>query len=316
MEDASVERSWVDLPFFKPFLDVLLLSFGTLLPPPHLLPSDSSSSSSSLGGGGGAPSSPLPSSMGLEDINLLDEIKSLLSDNPLSPPDLSSTNPRFAPSTLSLVERSIVDFASDLLSKRSPEIPRNLLRSLSFACGLSSVRSFALPRLEQWIHSGKVGRLAQELLLHVAVNANCNTSADAECVTSLSKLRMKTKPLVHFYAVALREMVAENETNLRNVLIQIIYNELSPQRNPNNMPLLGMIFGGVGAARGVVADIFIDLLMKREDFHPALRLLFREIVRTARGQGQQQGGGELELMGFVQSLLKPRPVRFSIRRRP
>lgn len=92
-------------------------------------------------------------------------------------------------------------------------------------------------------------------------------------------------------------MVRGNEGNLRHVLNLIIYNELSPQRNPNNLPILGSIMS-IEDSRAALADIFIELLQKKEDFHPAMRLLLREIVRSARF--------ECELSTFVDGLIKER----------
>lgn len=100
------------------------------------------------------------------------------------------------------------------------------------------------------------------------------------------------------YLFLRREMVRDNDTNLRNVLNQIIYNELSPSRNPNNWPLLGAIISGVPESRDVLADVFVDLLQKKEDFHPALRLILRETVRAARF--------ECDLTKFVLGLMKQR----------
>jgi integrator complex subunit 1 len=93
-------------------------------------------------------------------------------------------------------------------------------------------------------------------------------------------------------------MVKENENNLRHVLNLIIYNELSTQRHPNNLPILGTILASIPESRTVLAETFIELLQKREDFHQALRLLLREIVRTARH--------ECDLLKFVVGLIQHR----------
>jgi len=103
-----------------------------------------------------------------------------------------------------VIETVITDYAQELLTKKTPDIPRNLVKSLAQACGLSGVRAFVVNRLEQWLHHPKIGRHAQELLLTLAVNANCNTNADAEVVTQITKLRMKTKPLSMFHATSVR----------------------------------------------------------------------------------------------------------------
>lgn len=93
-------------------------------------------------------------------------------------------------------------------------------------------------------------------------------------------------------------MVRENDSNMRHVLNLIIYNELSPQRNPNNLQILGTIISGVSDSRSVLADIFMDLLQKREDFHVALKALLREICRAARF--------ECDLSKFVEGLVRQR----------
>lgn len=103
-----------------------------------------------------------------------------------------------------VLETLITEYANELLTKKAPDIPRNLVRALSQACGLSAVRSFIVNRLEQWLHNPKCGRNAQESLLTVCANANCNTNTDAELVTQITKLRMKTKPLMLFHAVSVR----------------------------------------------------------------------------------------------------------------
>jgi len=93
-------------------------------------------------------------------------------------------------------------------------------------------------------------------------------------------------------------MVKENEGNLRHVINQIIYNELSPAKNTSNLPMLGLIFQQCPESRSILAEIFMELLQKREDFFPALRLLLREIVRASRF--------ECDLSLFVQGIVKPR----------
>lgn len=103
-----------------------------------------------------------------------------------------------------MIDNIITEYANEILTKKAPDIPRNLVKALSQACGLSGVRGFVVNRLEQWLHNPKCGRQAQELLLTSCVNANCNTTTDAEMVTQITRLRMKTKPLMLFHAVAVR----------------------------------------------------------------------------------------------------------------
>ena len=93
-------------------------------------------------------------------------------------------------------------------------------------------------------------------------------------------------------------MVRGDAANLRNVLDQIVYNELSLQKNPTNYTVLGAIFSAFSEARTALADIFIELLQRREDFLPSLRQIIREVVRNCRP--------DCSLVVFVQGLLRQR----------
>lgn len=97
-------------------------------------------------------------------------------------------------------------------------------------------------------------------------------------------------------------MVRENEGNLRTVMNFVVYNELSvaSQRHPNNLPILGSIIAGIPESRTVLAGIFLEILTKRDDFHPALRLLLREILKNCRS--------ECDLTKFLKGLISKKSV--------
>jgi len=102
------------------------------------------------------------------------------------------------------VETIIIDFTKDLLIRKTTDVPKNLLRALAIACGLSGVRSFVLTKMEQWIHNPKLSRNAQELLVYLCINARKNSAVDGETIIQIAKLRLKTKQLIHFFAIAVR----------------------------------------------------------------------------------------------------------------
>ena len=98
----------------------------------------------------------------------------------------------------------IVNFANEAIENKSSEISKNLLRALTLACGLTPVRVLAVAHLEQWLHNPKCTRQAQQLLLSLCVNANCDNSADADVVVEISKLRIKSKQMSQFFSTAVR----------------------------------------------------------------------------------------------------------------
>ncbi len=97
----------------------------------------------------------------------------------------------------------LVDLVGNLLSEIQ-FLQKNNYSHINSLILLYRIRTFLISRIEQWLHNGKLGRVAQELLIFLCVNVNCNTPSDIEVISSISKLRMKTKPLTHFYCTAVR----------------------------------------------------------------------------------------------------------------
>lgn len=109
----------------------MIYSFGTLNPSPNLLQNDGA-----LGNTGGGSPNPVgpaddPSSSG----NLSTELEQLIiENNDLMDLDVPLRN-RYS-GLEENVESLILDYTAELVLKKSPDIPRNLLRSLSSTCGL------------------------------------------------------------------------------------------------------------------------------------------------------------------------------------
>ncbi|CAG7822634.1 unnamed protein product [Allacma fusca] len=285
VEDACGDRLWVDKPQCKPFVDNVVNSFETVLPSLALLqplvdpapPTPGNSSPLRLGGE--------------NEVAMMEEI--LQEFDASSIPILNRSG-----GSMQLMENIVLEHARDVIQKKTPDIPKNVLKALSSACGLVGVRAFAVLKLEIWIHHQKCSRQGQELLLHLCVNADAEI--DNELVLNIAKLRLKTKPLILFFANCVKEMVRENEANMKSVLNYVLSNELSSQRNPSNFQILSTIMVGLPPARTLLAEIFMDLMTKREDQQQALRPMLREIVRSSRF--------EFELKSFVEGLTRLREI--------
>jgi hypothetical protein len=102
--------------------------------------------------------------------------------------------------------------------KKPSEISKNLMKALIACCGLTPVRVFVVAHIEQWIHSPKSSRQAQQLLLSLCVNSNCNSSVDAEVVVEISKLKIKSKQMSQFFASAIRLDLMQYATGLFHIL--------------------------------------------------------------------------------------------------
>ncbi|KAL3185664.1 hypothetical protein MRX96_028572 [Rhipicephalus microplus] len=203
----------------------------------------------SLGGSG-------PPAQAVDDD---DSLSSLHLDLKESPENVAVV-PRFAGSKTN-IEHYILEVIHEQLNRRQPmDISKNLLRLLVSACGIT-----------------------QDLLLTVCMNCNQHNKHDVEVIGCLIRIRLKTKPVVNHFMQCVKELLGQHVDNLSTVLKHCIYNELSNSRNPNNMQLLSVIFqhSPEKAAR-VLAEVFQDLLINRDDYLRCLRALFREIIRSLR----------------------------------
>ncbi|KAL5232641.1 hypothetical protein ACI65C_000051 [Semiaphis heraclei] len=195
-----------------------------------------------------------------------------------------SVVPRYG-ANQSVIENMILDIAKEyLIRKQSTEgISRNLLKLLSIAAGILEIRVMVAGKLEVWLQNAKLVRPAQELLLAVCVNCTSRTQRDFDVISTIVKMRLKTKAMGNFYVSCIKELISINSSNLPVVLKNVVYNELSTSRNTSNMAIFQVIFKAEPDQSALLlADIFQELLILRDDYLRPLRGLLREISRQVR----------------------------------
>ncbi|KAG8225318.1 hypothetical protein J437_LFUL001933 [Ladona fulva] len=313
VEDSIGDRVWVDTEECRAFVDNILTAIDTKATPLHsrpllgpgMAPPDPMSLTLPLGRTEGCSS---PSTVGQDDeMGMLPEGGEVsgaggtagIGDGIKEKVDIP-VSPRYANSQ-EAVEQIVMDAVREQLNRRQPpeNITRNFLRLLTSSAGLVEVRLTAASRLEMWLQNPKLTRPAQELLLSVCTNCSSHTQRDVEVISHLVKIRLKTKALIHLYLGGIRELITAHPDNLMTVLKHTIYNELSTARNPNNMAMIGVIFQAAPEkAATLLAEIFQDLLMNREDYHRPLRALLREVVRFLRH--------DVDLGALARGLMKER----------
>ncbi|XP_037876176.1 integrator complex subunit 1 isoform X3 [Bombyx mori] len=278
IEDALNERWWVECSWCKCLVENILTAFGTKHPPASLKPTEST-----LGSG-----SPL---MGSTEDDV---------DNT----ELEYTVfPRYS-SSYEAVEGLVMEAIKDQIQRRSaaPDaIGKGFLKLLSATCGFPEIRMVAASRLEAWLHSGKLWKVAQELLAYVCCNCEPTAPRDHEVLAQLVRMRLKTKQLQLAYQACLREMVSESPALLRSVVTHTVYNELSNVRSPNNLAVLAaLVHAQPQLAPAALADTFQELLVRSEDYLRPLRALTRECVRAARADSHA-------LLPLARALAAPPP---------
>lgn len=270
IEDALGERVWISHEECKGFVDNILTGFNTRHPPKSVLqpelsvltPRDCHS----------------PSVMDEEDPSA----STTQSSGDKEKIDLP-VSPRYS-HCIDNIEAIVLEPIKEQLNRRQPDsITRNFLKLLSSTCGFVEIRNIAVPRLEMWLHNHKLMKPAYELLSYICYNCTSHTQKDVEVISQLVKMRLKTKSVINLYLNGVKELIGLHPENLGTILKHTIYNELSNARNPNNMPMLGVMFQNLPEQSAkLLAEIFQDLLMNREDYLRPLRALLREIVRVCR----------------------------------
>ncbi|XP_011171982.1 integrator complex subunit 1 [Solenopsis invicta] len=286
VEDALGERVWVDHEECKGFVDNILSGFNTRHPPKSVLQSEFPV----------LMQRDCPSPSTVDDEDPAASTSSLSGDKEKIE---FPVGPRYA-HCVENIELIVLEAVKEQLNRRQAEtITRNFLKLLSSACGFVEIRNIAVPRLEVWLHNPKLMRPAQELLIYICYNCTSHTQRDVEVISQLVKMRLKTKAVINLYLNGVKELIGLHPENLATMLKHTIYNELSNARNPNNMPMLGIMFQTLPEqAAKLLAEIFQDLLMNREDYLRPLRALLREIVRVCRH--------DLNLIVFVRTLMSER----------
>ncbi|KAG1699623.1 Integrator complex subunit 1 [Nymphon striatum] len=262
VDDSVGDRTWVDHPECKVFVDNLQTAFGTILPPLSFLLSDINSK----------PDSPSPTSstgVVIEDYENSDSVHMLECHEIM---DGIAIQQRFS-LCKTKVENIALDVAKEQISRRQNpiDVPKNVIRFLASICGLIEARLLAVQRLESWFPHVKTSKTAEFLMMSVCLNCRMVSQQDIEVISCLTRIRFKSKSPLSHYLNCIKELLGAHTDNLHTVLKHVIYNELSNARNPNNMALLSML-----------AEVFQDLLANRDDYLRALRALLREIVRSLR----------------------------------
>lgn len=192
--------------------------------------------------------------------------------------------PRFV-AIQSVIENIILDIAKEYLIRRQSTegISRNLLKLLSISAGILEIRVMVAGKLEVWLQNAKLVRPAQELLLAVCVNCTSRSQRDFDVISTIVKMRLKTKAMGNFYVSCIKELILINSCNLPVVLKNVVYNEMSTSRNTSNMAIFQVLFKAEPDQSALLlADIFQELLILRDDYLRPLRGLLREISRQVR----------------------------------
>lgn len=96
-------------------------------------------------------------------------------------------------------------------------------------------------------------------------------------------MRLKTKPLINHFIICMKEMLNQTDDTFRILLRTVLYNEVSPQRGLNNLPLISIMFQhSPEKSTKVLAEVFQEMIAQKEDYLKTLRGLLREIVRALR----------------------------------
>uniref|UniRef100_UPI00358F4073 integrator complex subunit 1 n=1 Tax=Myxine glutinosa TaxID=7769 RepID=UPI00358F4073 len=296
IEDSLGERMWVDSPYCKLFVDNIQTAFGTKTPCGLMLHLDQGRPT-----GGEASAGASPRLSGADDDKTLEPSELLIVEDKVSSDDDSTPVMLRYDEVAGGVQEYVGDVLREQLARRQPmdSVPRHLLRLLAATVGYVDIRLLAVQKLELWLQNPKLMRPAQDLLMAVCSNCTSHTAEDVEVISHITKIRLKPKPLLNHYMLCIRELLNSHKDNLGTLIKGLLFNELSNTRNPNNMQILYTVLQHVpNTAPRYLALVFQELLVNKEDFLRASRLLLREIAKQCKH--------EMDFQAFCQGLMEER----------
>lgn len=279
IEDAINERVWVDYEECSAFVENICTAFGTKTPPKSMLQPELNSLTTITA---------ISSREATDEDSCEGNVSNANTETTKTGENqiICSVQPRYAHIS-DAIEKLVIDTVKEQFNRRqAPDCStRNFLKFLATVSGIIDVRAMAVTRLELWIHNGKLMKPAQELLTYICYNVSSQSSRDHEVLANLVRMRLKTKALINIYMNCIREMINLQPDILFVVLKNVVQNELSNARNPNNMGMgmLASIFQTKPdeSARHLAA-IYQEFLLQREDCLRTLRVFLRELVKMLR----------------------------------
>eukprot|EP00111_Clytia_hemisphaerica_P010721 TCONS_00031321-protein len=275
VDDALADRSWVDNENNKDFVQNITTVFGTTIPKkPNVSKGNQDGSATVV---------PMETGTGGEKKCVEEKIMEDLGISIECDEPALIRNRYMTQKDESAIQNHILEVVKEQLNKRQmiDSVSRNTLRFLTSVCGYVEVRLHASQRMETWLQNPKLTRPAQELLMSVVLNCNTHSEYDVDVISNLVKMRLKSKP--NHYINCMKELLSKHPDNLSTTMRRVIYNELSQQRNPNNMAILSVMFSYAPQQSAQhLSCVFQELLCNREDYLRAIRALFREIVRSLK----------------------------------
>lgn len=292
IEDAMNERVWVDLEECSAFVENISTAFGTKTPPRSMLQPEPGSASMI---------STISSRETTDEDSCEGNISTVIleSTETIEKQIICSVQQRYSYIN-EAINGVVIEAVKEQLNRRqAPDCStRNFLKFLATVSGISDVRAMAISRLELWIHNGKLMKPAQELLTYICYNVSSTCNRDNEVLSTLVRMRLKTKALINVYMNCIRDMIGLQPDILFTVLKNVVQNELSNARNPNNMGMgmLASIFQAKpDESAKHLATIYQEFLLQRDDCLRTLRVFLRELVKMLRY--------DIKLTVFCQALL-------------
>lgn len=277
VQDSLNERLWVD--YCKPLSDNIIISFGTRVPPksstasvmslnPAIMKSDAVRE--------------LTNSPTHEDSNSMDSsagntISSSLKDAADDEPP--SVYPRFV-HLKNYPFDYINQVVNEYLNRRPVTNEKNIIKFLTTATGIQSIRLTAATKIDSWLQNPKLAKSALELFWCLI----WNSTGDPETFAALVKIRFKQKVHINHFISCIKELLNQSDENISLILRQTVMNEIlcGPLKGTQNMQLISVCFQNAPEkSTKVLATLFQELILK-DDYLKSLRTLLREIVRALR----------------------------------
>lgn len=198
IEDAIGERVWVDHEDCRLFAANIMTAFNTELPPKvNILPEAPTNSQPATQKDAGSPTKTPPE----DEIETMDHDMNEETSSTVLSFNGNENNANLKGSNTSqqnitqrysrnkeFVEKVVMEHVTEFFTRRAAtpaDISKNALKFLMTCCGLPKVRGVVVQKIEHWLSSSKLSKIAHDLLITLCLNCN----DDDETIQMLIKMR-------------------------------------------------------------------------------------------------------------------------------
>ncbi|OQV15849.1 Integrator complex subunit 1 [Hypsibius exemplaris] len=309
IEDAAMDRQWVDLAECQDFVRAIRVSFETRAAAPLAVEPTVVADPDSLRRPGmsesprhhplddGDPVHRLSSSIHLSSVGSSgagsspviviggDDSDSNFSSAASSSKDLQPFRRDRFESNRAEIQDLIMEGIKEA-TKRGNEGGKHLTRFLISTAGVPPARAFGMQRIDAWLQNAKTANVAMTLMTTICANCSGTSEEDLNIISTFLKIRMKSKSQTDVYYSCLNELIGRNPLNLQTIIRTTFDTEMNDimmaKRNQWTLSAMAAAFKyKPQESVNILANFFAEAIVTHmDDSSRSLKLILHDLAKV------------------------------------